>query len=132
MLPIPAKARGFSRVSTVHASVQCVHTAPVFGAESIDVRHEGAESRRTKRPVDMLRLIVRGETCPERIVRAGTCRESNDYWFGRFGVGVGVITPGRVEPGATPNGLVGAGAGRFSGSPRSSSTVTGGLTVFVG
>jgi len=83
--------------------------------------------------------------------------ESDDrYWlFGRFGTGEitpgvfgagtagviapgvvgegvpGVTTPGRVVPGATPNGF-GAGDGRFSGSLRSSSTVTGGLTVLVG
>jgi hypothetical protein len=82
--------------------------------------------------------------------------ESDDrYWlFGRFGTGEitpgvfgagiagvvapggvgegvpGVTTPGRAVPGATPNGLV--GAGRFSGSLRSSSTVTGGLTVLGG
>jgi hypothetical protein len=40
----------------VHAAVQRVHTAPVFGAESIDVRHEDAKP---------LRLILRER--PERI-----------------------------------------------------------------
>ena len=52
---------------------------------------------------------------------------------GGVGEGVpGVTTPGRAVPGATPNGLFGDGAGRLSGSFRSSSTVTAGLTVLVG
>src|SRR5688572_21797942 len=60
MLPVPAKARGFSRIGAMHAPVQRVYTALVFGAESIDVRHEDAAPPARAARQELHRVLLYG------------------------------------------------------------------------